>query len=414
MSVVVRPIDDDELVEWVAAMLMAFHVNRSAEDEARYRRDVRGQDYSRSLAAFDERGKIVGTYFSFATQLSLPGADACVPTNAVTSVSVLPTHHRRGLLRQMLTADLAAARQRGEAASVLIAAEYPIYGRFGFGPATEQVDYRLETEHADFVRQAPGSVELVSPEAMRQIAPAIFDQVRRTWPGQIDRQPARWDQRLGLRPAPWREPKDVLRCAAYTGPNSQTPTGYVLYHAHGDWRDRVPSGRVEVDELMALDGDAYLGLWRYCAEIDLVAEVTAELRRAHEPLSWLLANPRRALHEVSHSDFLWLRALDTPRLLEARRYAAAERLVLEVDDPLGLSGGRFALEGGPDGALCRATTHTADVRLPMMALGAVVLGGSDLAAVATAGLVEEHTPHSLERAARLFHWPTDAWCSTFF
>jgi predicted acetyltransferase len=413
MSYVVRPIEADEMVDWVAAMHLAFHVNRPPEDEARHRREVRGQDLSRTLAAVDDAGHIAGTYFSFATELSLPGG-ACVAADAVTAVAVLPTHHRRGLLRQMLGADMRSARERGEVASVLIAAEYPIYGRFGFGPATEHVEYRLLTEHAAFLRQPSGRVDLVAPEAMRQIAPEIFDHVRRTCPGQIDRDPVRWDTRVGLSPSPWRDPNDILRCAAYTADGSQTPSGYVLYRARGDWHNHVPTGRIEVEELMALDGDAYLGLWRYCAEIDLVSEVTADLRRPREPLSWLLADPRKALQETSHSDFLWLRALDTPRLLEARRYAAAERLVLDVDDPLGLASGRFALEGGPDGAICRATTQTADVSMPMQVLGALVLGGAELEPIAAAGMLETHTPDALERAARLFTWPTRPWCSTFF
>ena len=40
-----------------------------------------------------------------------------------------------------LTADLAASRVRGEVADVLIAAEWPIYGRFGYGPATMSTSF---------------------------------------------------------------------------------------------------------------------------------------------------------------------------------------------------------------------------------------------------------------------------------
>jgi predicted acetyltransferase len=414
MSYSVRAVNDAELVDWVAAMHVAFHVSRSAEEEARHRRDVRHQDLSRTIAVFDDANHVVGTYQTFRAELTLPGTDACIPTNAVTSVSVLPTHHRRGLLRQMMTADMQAARERGEAASILIAAEYPIYGRFGFGPCTEQISYRLQTAYAEFLERAPGTVELVSAEHMREVAPSIFEHVRRGFPGQIDRHPLRWDARLGLIQAPWREEQDALRCALYTPPHSNDPSGYALYRAKGDWQHHVPTGRVEIEELMVLDAEAYLGLWRYCAEIDLVGEVTAELRRPNEPLPWLLANPRKALSELARSDFLWLRALDTQRLLSARRYAAQDRLVLEVADPLGISAGRFALEGSPDGALCRETTESAQISLSMMALGALSLGGGDLHSLSDARLAEEHTPGALERAARMFAWPSPPWCSTFF
>jgi predicted acetyltransferase len=414
MGYSVRAVGDGEMVDWVATMLTAFHITRSAEEEARFRIDVRRQDLERTLAAFDDHGRVAGTYQSFTAQLTLPGSQACVPTNAVTSVSVLPTHHRRGLLRQMMGADLAAARERGEVASILIAAEYPIYGRFGFGPCTEQVEYRLETAHAEFLRQAPGSVELVSPARMREVAPQIFDAFRRTCPGQIDRFPIRWDTRLGVVRAPWRDEHDVPRCALYTPAHAPDATGYVLYRVKGEWSNRVPTGEVQIEELMALDAAAYLGLWRYCAEIDLVSEVTADLRRVYEPLPWLLANPRKALHDLNRADFLWLRPLDTARFLAGRRYATDGRFVLEVDDPLGMSGGCYALEGGPAGATCRGTTQTPDVRLRMPGLGALSLGGNDASALAAAGLIEEVSAGACERLARMFAWPSQPWCSTFF
>jgi predicted acetyltransferase len=148
--------------------------------------------------------------------------------------------------------------------------------------------------------------------------------------------------------------------------------------------------------------------------VDLVSEVTADQRAIHEPLAWLLTNPRKALQELVRMDFLWVRPLDTPRLLAARRYAAEDRLVFEVDDPLGLCGGRFLLEGGPDGATCTATQQSAELHLSMTALGALSLGGAELGTLATAGFLHEDTPGALDRAARLFAWPSSPWCSTHF
>lgn len=417
MPYTVRPIHDSELEQWVEASHVAFHVNRPAADEVRHRREVRQQDLSRSLAALDDNGRVVGSYYSFPAQLTLPGGGS-IPTNAVTAVAVLPTQHRRGLLRRMLTTDMQAARERGDAASILIAAEYPIYGRFGFGPATEYATYRLETAHAEFIGAAAGSVELVLPETMREYAPRIFDAFRKTCPGQMDREPASWswwwDLQLGIQRAPWRDPNEVQRFALYTPPGASEPSGYVTYSAQAEWLNHVPRGRIQVNELIALDGEAYLALWRYCAEVDLVAEITAEMRRLHEPLVWLLRDPRKALQQTARCDMLWLRTLDTPRVLAGRRYASEARLVLEVDDPLGLAGGRFVIDGAPDGATCHATQESAELRMPMTALGAICLGGNDLHALAAAGAVQEEVPGALSKAARLFSWPIAPWCSTFF
>ena len=201
--------------------------------------------------------------------------------------------------------------------------------------------------------------------------------------------------------------------ALYTSPSGE-PEGYVVYNAQSEWVHGVPQGKLDIDELQAITPDAYLGLWRYLAEVDLVAEVTTDMRRLDEPLAWLLADARKAWHQTMRADFLWIRALDTPRLLQTRHYATEDRLVLQVDDPLGLAGGRFALEGGPLGATCQPTDVAADLSLSMSALGAISLGGVSLHTLHAAGRIQEERSGSLARAEHLFHWPIPPWCSTFF
>jgi predicted acetyltransferase len=411
VSLSVRAITPDELLAWVEVTNVAFHSRRAPEPVAAFRRELLDDDFSRSLATFDGT-RLIGTYESFATQLTLPGGE-CLPADAITAVSVLPTDHRRGALTRMITHDLRAAQQRGEAASILLAAEYPIYGRFGFGPATDQATYVLDTALAHFTTSAPGNVELVEPRVMREVAPPLFERFRHAQPGQIDRQPVSWDIRLGLRPNPWRSADERPRGVLYTSPTGE-PEGYALYEIHHERNPQRPGGRLEVEDLVTVTSEAYVGLWRYLAEIDLLAEVEAGMRRVDEPLSWMLTDARRALRQTRRSDFLWVRPLDTPRLLEARRYVAEERVVLQVDDPLELAGGRFVLEGGPDGARCRATDASADLHLSMLALGAISLGGVSPHLPYTAGLIHEATPGALDRAERLFRWPVAPWCSTHF
>jgi predicted acetyltransferase len=279
--------------------------------------------------------------------------------------------------------------------------------------AVHQAAYQLKTAFARFIRQPQGHVELVDKRRLRDVAPDLFDGMRRDRPGQISRNSTYWDIHLGLTPSPWSAGQRPLQCALYLNP-AGTPTGYLTYRAEGDWQHHVPSGRLSVDDLVALDADAYLGLWRYCAEVDLVSEVNAEMRTADEPLEWLLQDGRKALQQTIHTDFLWVRPLDTPKFLAARRYTAEDRLILEVDDPLSLAGGRFSLEGGPQGATCQPTDRSADLRLGMSALGALSLGGVHPDVLGTAGLIEELSPGALARAAHLFVWPVTPWCSTFF
>jgi len=146
------------------------------------------------------------------------------------------------------------------------------------------------------------------------------------------------------------------------------------YRVDGRWEHRLPHARLEVVELMSLTREAYLGLWRYCCEVDLVREVSARMRSVDEPLPWLLENPRAALANSQRSDMLWLRPLDTPRFLAARRYLTEDQVILQIEDPLGMAGGRFVVEGGPQGATCRQTDAAALAEARHDAAGEPVTG----------------------------------------
>jgi predicted acetyltransferase len=248
---------------------------------------------------------------------------------------------------------------------------------------------------------------------MRTVAPGIFDRVRHGHAGQISRRDSSWDRRLDLVETPWRDTSHALRCALYAG-SSGEPEGYLLYRVDGDWQHGVPTARLAINELMALTGEAYLGLWRYAAEVDLVGELSADMRPVDEGLPWLLDNARKALQQTVRGDFLWLRSLDTPRLLAERRYCTEGQVILQIDDPLDLAGGRFAVEGSPDGATCRATSASPDLTLSMRALGAIALGGAPLSVLQHVGEVQEERPGAVVRAERMFHEPRAPWCSTFF
>ena len=77
----------------------------------------------------------MATYASFPGTLNIGGGNL-MPVHQITSVTVSPTHRRRGLLRRMITEDLALAREAGMVFAALTASEATIYGRFGFGRAT--------------------------------------------------------------------------------------------------------------------------------------------------------------------------------------------------------------------------------------------------------------------------------------
>ena len=137
----IRPLTEGDVPEWSRAMRTGFLRSPGVGDAEVADRESY-IDPARTLGAFDG-GRCVATFRSFAQEITAVGG-AAVPADAVTNVTVSPTHRRRGLLSRMMARDLTAARERGDVVATLIAAEYPIYGRFGFGPAAWTAEWTVQ------------------------------------------------------------------------------------------------------------------------------------------------------------------------------------------------------------------------------------------------------------------------------
>ncbi len=408
MTIDIRPIAPEELAPLLETVRVAFlEPPRGMADAAAFR--LPHLDLSRVVAAF-EGGRIVGTYRSWPTELTLPGS-CTTPASAVTMVTVLPTHRRRGILTRMMEGDLRASKERGESVAILIAAEYPIYGRYGFGPAADDAALEVDSRSARFVAPAEGTLKLVEPAALRELAPPLYERFRTAQPGSIERRPYTWNVLLGITPPPDR-PATPQRMVVHRDDAGELD-GWLRYHVEDKWEHLVPNSTLIVDELIALEPAAYAALWRYCAEVDLVRHVRAEDRPVDEPLPWLLEDAR-AVRRTIRSDFLWVRVLDVERALSDRTYLRDGRVVLEVHDDRGYAAGRFALEGGPDGSRCRRADEEPGLALGVRALGSALLGGPTLGLLAAAGQVEERVPGALATADAMFRSPIVPWCATWF
>jgi predicted acetyltransferase len=389
----IRTVTEDEVGTYLRCVRTGF-LDPERDDEAWGRWWLgNGPDLDRSWGAFDGP-TAVGTLRSLPFELTVPGG-ATVPADGVTMVTVAPTHRRRGLLTGMMAADQRAAADRGDVASILIASEWLIYGRYGFGPATESADWVIDRRRAGCPPPA-GDLTLVTIRELRELAPAAYDKARRLRAGGLDRPVTRWDRDFGLTSAPDEDPWRG-RAVVHRDPAGAVD-GYLRWHAAWSSDD---GGDLTVDELVAATPAAYVDLWRFALSVDLVITVRARRRLVDEALPWLVRDAR-AVRQEERYDRVWLRLLDVPAALAARAYPTAGRVVLEVVDPAGYAAGRFALDASPAGATCAPTTAAADLTLPVSALGSAYLGGHRLATLALAGLVDEHTAGAVGAADRLF------------
>lgn len=390
----VRPGTEADLDAILPLVFAAFHHEPHEETVALERAVC---EPGRSVVVTDG-DLLVGHLGVFTRDLTVPGG--VVPASHVTQVTVVPTHRRRGALTRMMRRHLDDAP---EPVAVLWASEGRIYPRYGYGHAAPCVALSATTREVRLPATAvPGRLRTGTPASLRSEITAVYEAARPFRPGWSSRPGAWWDYVLA-------DPESTRRGAtsrrAVIHEDDDGPAGYAVWRISESDNPDNPrvSATVEVIELVAESPAARLSLWRFLFGIDLTVKVRYGFAAVDEPLLHLADDPGWIRVGVDHA--LWVRLLDLPAALTARRYAAAVDVVLEVTDALLPSNaGRWRLRGGPDHATCERTAEPAALALDVRELGAAYLGGTPLAALAGAGLVTELVPGTLAAASTAFGW----------
>ena len=320
--------------------------------------------------------RIVGVTGDYAMTMATPGGSLDVP--GVTWVSVNPTHRRRGILRQLMHHQLRAFADAGVAAAILTASEGGIYGRFGYGAASQVRKLAIERQRA-VLRSSEdgGAVLLATPAEARAAMPDIHERWRRTIPGALARTAARWDVHLRDREA-HRDGMSGLYFLLHRD-------GYVAYRAGSNWNDGRPGHNCRIIEYATATPQAHAALWRVLLGLDLFGTIESDQIPVDDPLPYLLTDQRQ-VRSLAVNDGLWIRPIDVGALVRARCYGLEFEVVWEISDEL-FGAGRYLIRGGPDGGTCERTDATAQLASGVDVLGAVYLGGHRLQALATAGRV---------------------------
>lgn len=406
MEIRVRPYADGDLTAMQAVDEFAFGFDWSDDAMAT---ELALLEPQRTLVA-EVGAQVVGQASAFSLDVSVPGGRSAAA--GVTWVAVHPTHRRRGVLRALMTRQLLECADGPEPIALLWASEPGIYGRFGYGVASEQQTLTLPADPR-LLPDGPGRhrVAAVEPAELRSDADRVLERLADQRAG-IPRSSETWWARRTRDVAALRSGPGRLRGAA-SYDDSGEPTGYLLFSPMGRWGVGDAEGEVQVREMAAVDATAAASLWSFLLSLDLMATVSAPKLAIDDPVLLRLTRTRGS--ELVRRDGIWCRILDLPTALTGRRYSAPVDLVIEVDDPLlPANAGRWRLRGGPDGAECARTDAPADLTLPIATVGAAYLGGTTLSRCALAGQAAELTPGALAAATTAWRSPLDPWCPWIF
>jgi len=390
-------------------------------DSAAFGRDLRPEhielertvmEWERTVGAWD-RDQLVGMTSAYSFSMTLPGGPQLVA--GVTWVGVLPTYRRRGILASLMRHQLTSLHEDGrEPAAALWASEPQIYGRFGYGAASRHLTLTIDRGPAA-LRPDPSDasvrLRLATPEESMPLVEPVYAAEAARRPGMIARDREAWQRRAIFDPESDRGGASAMRVVL--AEDDAGVRAYARYSTVADWEGSGPAGVVRVREVFALDPAAEATVWRYLADIDLMAKVSVRDRPIDDPLIELLTDMRRA--DATLRDGLFVRLVDLDRALAARSYATCVDLVLAVADPLcPWNAGRWRLSGDETGATCEPTDQPADLALSATDIAAIYLGGTTLRSLADAGRVEEHRTGAVRAATLAFRSELAPWCSFVF
>ncbi|MFI2782881.1 GNAT family N-acetyltransferase [Streptomyces sp. ALB3] len=406
MNTDLRVLTASEWDAWLGCTELAFGgVPLSPESRELYASLAEPQ---RALGHWDG-AECVGTAGAYSFRVTVPGG-AAVPAAGVTMVSVAATHRRQGLLTSMMRRQLDDVRSWGEPLAVLLASEPGIYGRFGYGAATSELNLRIDTSRVGLALP-PGTdgvrVRRSSPERALGACEAVYARLAAGRPGTPVRRPG-WERVAVSDPESRREGGSPLQCVL--AERDGEVTGYATFHLRPAWDDAGPRGTVAVRDVAGLDPASYAALWRFLSGIDLMPVVECRNRPADDPVLRLVSDVRRC--EVRLRDGLYVRLVDLGAALAARSYRAPLDVVLDVQDafcPWNAGRWRLTADAG-SAAACRRTDDDPGLSLSAGVLGAAYLGGVSLTTLAAAGQVRELRVGALAEAALAFSSDVQPWC----
>ena len=342
-----------------------------------------------------------GIYGVRPMEMGLPGG-AVVPIAGLTWVGVHPDVRRRGVLTAMMRDHLARTRDAGLALSALHASEAAIYGRYGYGMASTQLQVdlgrgttltapHLEDGAAGITTHLVDSRADGATDRFHACLGAASAQAHGTIVGARD-----FIRLWGLESAAElrdKEPRRIL-FAVRDGQD----VGAVMLRREHKWDNARPSGTVTAGVLLGSPA-ARLALLRRLVDVDLMGTTKLEAVGADDPLLAWVGGPR-ATGDIKTWDGTWVRLVDLAAAWSLRSYEVDCDVVVEVADTHApWNAGRWRLTARDGVGEAARTEEPADVELDVAVLGAGYLG-QGIGSLLPAGLVREDRPGAYAELAR--------------
>ncbi|MDR7237552.1 GNAT family N-acetyltransferase [Neobacillus drentensis] len=205
--------------------------------------------------------------------LSIFMRDAEWKMGGIAGVATYPEYRRNGYVKSLMIESLKHMRNNQQIVSLLHPFDISFYRKYGWEILCETKKITIEKMDLKFLEPQQGVIRRFSRETHNEEIEKVYQQYCTQFTGMLKRETTWWKQHV--------YDKDS-QIAVYYHPNKEA-MGYMLYH--------VKESKMEVQELVALDHEARIGLWNFiCQHDSMVKTVTIHLA-SQDPFPYFLQQP---------------------------------------------------------------------------------------------------------------------------
>lgn len=360
------------------------------------------------IAAIDD-GVIASQVAAFPFSMRWNGRD--IGCGGVTAVSTLPTHRRRGYLRELMSRWFVRMREEDQPVAMLWASMAAIYQRFGYGICYTKHRCDFDPRHLRFVdaMAIPGRTRMVKSSEARPVVAGIYERYAAPRTLMLHRADDVWDRFIldhwDPKAAPW---------LVVVYEEESAALGYAIYEIKQHQRTVPgPDQEVRVWDFAWTTPAAHRAIISHLAGYDLAFSIHMDMMPSDDPLFHHAQEPR--LLGLHAEDGTLVRIVDIVPALEGRGYDSDGRVRIGIEDdlcPWNTGTWELRVEGGS--GRVKPTNAKPDLRLTPRALAMLASGYQSATTLARIGLIPPADASVLRSADDLFRTACAPLCADHF
>jgi predicted acetyltransferase len=264
----VREITENEYLESIKLSMYAFQYKVEEADIPARKESMKNH---KILGIWDENILAAKLHI---IPLTIFINDAEWTMGGIAGVATYPEYRRNGYVKALIMDALKHLRNHNQIVSLLHPFDISFYRKYGWEILNEQKKLTIEKINLKCLEAQPGFVRRYSKETHNEVIENIYKQFCTLHSGMLKRDTKWWIENVY---------SEVSQVAVYYHSENDAK-GYILY--------QVKDKKMKVEELVALDHHARIGLWNFICQHDSMIETVTLNLASHDPFPYFLPQPK--------------------------------------------------------------------------------------------------------------------------